>query len=461
MSFGGDDESAYAASARELTQLASELNAELKVVPSGLYNREDAQLAAQTLLNWGADLILIQCSSFSGGDMIYPFARTGIRLGIWAVSEGAVKGQELPFNSLALFNLYTSMLGRAIPEYTHPVAWYYGPVRGEFFRPRFANTVAGLRAVTGLAQARIGLIGGLVPGFDNLKTDEHELRRRLGVTVEHVPLDEVIGIARSLSDSDIVPLARAIAEEAALVDPGLEEALLTAARVERAILTVVGTGRFDGVAVACWPEFQSELGFGICSVMGRLNALGTVAACEGDLYSAVSMLALRFLSSGGVTTVMDLVDLDLQRDAVLLWHCGAGPAPLADEKGLHLTHHYTLSRVHKRAMGMMGNLTLRAGGVTLFSFADNYDRFMLLSGRIDNTTDSFEGARGWLRDMRWAGEPVSGSDLLSSIVGSHLQHHYPLVYGDLEDAVMEMAAWLNITPLPVVRYRPHTTPRRP
>ena len=68
--------------------------------------------------------------------------------------------------------------------------------------------------------------------------------------------------------------------------------------------------------------------------MGHLNTTGLVAACEGDLTSAVSMLALRYLTKGDVVTLMDLVSVDSEDESVLLWHCGPTSPALADKNGV-------------------------------------------------------------------------------------------------------------------------------
>ena len=46
---------------------------------------------------------------------------------------------------------------------------------------------------------------------------------------------------------------------------------------------------YDSVAISCWPKFQDDFLYSICSVVGEINDKGVVAACEGDLTSAVSM----------------------------------------------------------------------------------------------------------------------------------------------------------------------------
>jgi len=455
--FPGDKQAGFTASSRELAALSGELGFDLLTIPSGLYSREHAAAAAERLVAWGADLILIQASSFAGGDLIYPFARTGIRLALWAVSEGTVKDGPLPLNSLCVVNLYSSILGTVVRDYPHPVHWYWGPVSGDLFLPRFTNTVRALTAIANLRTARVALLGGVVPGFDNLRVDPAALSQRLGVMVGLHTFDEVKRRALACSERAVGNRVREMVAEAAHVDSGLDEALANAARSELAVREIADAGGYDAVAVACWPEFQSELNVGVCSMMGRLNASGLVAACEGDLYSAVSMLALRYMS-GQPTTVMDLVDVDEGHNAALLWHCGPGPAPLADEGGLHLERHYLLSRGQGREMGVMGNLVLRSGRATVMSFAQDFSRIMVLTGQLDNRLPSFCGARGWLTDLHWGGQPISTRDLLQTIVGTHLQHHYPLVYGDFAHVSLEMAAWLGIAPLPVLPYQPYLVP---
>ena len=80
---------------------------------------------------------------------------------------------------------------------------------------------------------------------------------------------------------------------------------------------------------------------------------------------------------------------------------------------------------------------------------------LILGGRIDNTKASYQGSRGWMKDLHLNGEAISIQDLVQTIMASGYQHHYPLAYGNLTAASLELCGWLGISPLQQETYTDH------
>ena len=445
--FRGDKEGFFAADTREMNELASEWHFDLKVIPEGIYNFENAVSAAQALSDWGADYVLVQSSSFAGGDFIRPFARMGVLIGLWGVPEGP-PGPEggLPLNSFTGMNLYNSVLRTVLD--VSKVKWFFGRPSDNLFRTRFQVTVMALRALVNLQGAQIGLIGGVAPGFDNLIVDPRDYEGKLGIRVRSLELDAVLRIARGLIDQEEI-------ERRAnkFIRPGVRLAkdghahLLELARLEIAFEQLVEEYEFDALAISCWPRFQAEPGVAVCSLLGQLNTLGMPAACEGDLPSAVAMLALRLLTGGDPNTLMDLVSVDSDDNSALLWHCGPTSPLLADEGGVEMGSLWLFDKPDGGTQGLHNNLQLRPGAVTLMGLTPSLDGMLVVSGQIDNKKPSYKGSRGWLMDLRINTQSATVPDLVETLMVSGFQHHYPLAYGDLAEACLELGTLLGIPPI--------------
>jgi hypothetical protein len=79
---------------------------------------------------------------------------------------------------------------------------------------------------------------------------------------------------------------------------------------------------------------------------------------------------------------------------------------------------------------------------------------LLLGGRLLEKADlGYDGSRGWMGDIRIAGESAGVDVLVNTLLVSRFQHHYPLVAGSYEDEVLECMAWLGIEPLKPVPYK--------
>lgn len=447
--FRGDKEGNYKDDRQELTKLAQTFGFELKTIESGIYNQEQAQNAADDLRNWGADFILLQSSSFAAGQFIYPFADTKIRLGLWAVPEGKPSAEGgLPLNSFTGLNLYNSIIKTYLLHYNQPVKWFFGRPGQPLFDQRLMVTIQALTAVINLQHARIGLVGGVASGFDNLIVDPRNLKRKIGAEVVNLDFDTLLKEAQAIKNEAVIQkTGEGFLVENVVFDQRMAPQLEKLSRLEIAYQHAADNLGLDAVAVSCWPRYQSDYGVAVCSLMGQLNTSGLIAACEGDVPSAAGMLALHYMSGGDVVTLMDLVTVDEKDDSVLLWHCGPTSPVLADNRGTRMQSLWLFDQDQKPPTGLHNDLVLKPGQATVMGFTPNFESLLVLDGEIDNQKPSYMGSRGWFKNFSVASQSASAPELVQTLMSSGYQHHYPLAYGQLSPAALELAAWLGIRPI--------------
>ena len=454
--FRGNKEGNYRASRSALEGLAQRFDFELYVIDEGVYNLEQAESATRQLQGWNVDFILLQSSSFASGDFIYPFAALPARLGLWAVPEGPPTSEGgLPLNSFTGANLYNSILKTEATHYNRPVKWFFGNPGQPLFDERLDVTIKALRGIINLQGARIGLVGGVAPSFNNLIIDNARLKDRLQISVIDIELDEILQTAERVANEKVQATVKAIGSRADRLDLNQAPTLTKTARVNLALQDVARERGLQAVAVSCWPRFQSDYNLAVCTVLGNLNTEGLVAACEGDVPSAAGMLALHAMSNGDTVTLMDLVTVDPEDESILLWHCGPTSPSMADEGGTHMEPLWLFDGPDGKQVGLHNDLVLKPGRGTVMGFTADFDRVLIVDGVIDNQKPSYKGSRGWFRSLRLNTEPVTVTDLVQSIMTSGFQHHYPFAFGNFAEASMELAVWLGITPIPVNKYTPY------
>jgi len=445
----------YRKSVDGMKALSAALGFELVAVPNEVQSADDAQRAAASLESAGVDFVLIQASSFALGDAILPLANLDARQGLWFLPEPAFEG-NIPLNSLTGFNLFASIMRRHPKESARPFKWFYGMPDDPQFRRRLEITVRALDALKQLKSARIGLIGDIAPTFFDLAYDAEAIAERLGVRVEVEPLDRVFKRAGRYLEEEARNEAAAMSLRAADVQV-TSDWMTRTARVALALQDVAREGRYDALAVRCWPEFQSELG-GIapCAAIAWLNEKGLPVACEGDVPGAVSMLAAYHVSRVPVT-MTDLVALTEKASLVHLWHCGPGPVSWADDIGQALTYHPTLDRASPPDAprhGVSSDLVFAPGPITIVRFSKDAANLLVMSAEVvKGPSRGYVGSRGWAGNLSMNGEPVSVPDLIETIAYYGLEHHYPLARGQWTDAFREIAAWAGIRVLSKVSYR--------
>jgi L-fucose isomerase-like protein len=151
-----------------------------------------------------------------------------------------------------------------------------------------------------------------------------------------------------------------------------------------------GASKYAAIAGKCWPAFQTQFGFVPCYVNSRLTERGIPAACETDIYGALTEYILTCATSFPVTLldINNTVPEDMflshpkefegftQDDIFMGFHCGNTPLSLlkSGEMKYQLIMHRGLEP-DKEPDITRGTLegAIKAGDITLFRLQSNAD----------------------------------------------------------------------------------------
>jgi len=460
LSFAGDKEGRYHKTADDLTRFLVGLDAELYVYREQVIVPDDAYKALREIKAQEPDFLLVQCTSFSAGLLAQIFAKSGYPIGFWAIPEDGVSGAML-YNSFCSINMYGAIVRSYYPTERIPIKWFFGEVGDELFAPRMTITVNALRAIKAMNHSRVALIGGIAPGFNDLYFDERKLLARFpGMQFNRLhEFNEIADRARAYSDQEVADMANAYDAAATQgVDKRSMKHHMTNVRFLKAYRDFLAEYHYDALAVSCWPKFQSEFDYSICSVVGQLNDEGVPTACEGDVPSAVSMLLLKNITRKD-TTLMDMSSFDEKDDTVLLWHCGPAAKCFA-RNGYELGVNYS-GKAHIKGQppvgcGVTRDMVFKPMDATIGHIAGESDQLLVAGGHfIEQDKPSFCGSRGWLGNLSIAGEKLGARDFISTILDKGLSHHYPVAQGDVQNELMETACWLNMKVIEKTTYKPY------
>ncbi len=442
-SYLAEEYNVFSDSISGLKSLTEELDVELIVIDSPIATRANAKCVADSLEDAEVDFVLLQHASFAMGDLVLEFINRTFRLGIWATEE-PVKDGPIPLNNFVSMNLQAGVLTRYLKKQNIPFKWFYGSTKHEWFKPRLEVTVGALRAIKRLEKAKIGLVGGLAPTFYNITFDERELLSRWGVEVQSHEMSELFSRAQSADSGDIANAIEAMSK-AGKVEIS-DRDLKVSALIYLGMLDLAKEHNYDALAVSDWPDFQSELNIHPGMAFSWLDENdGIPVSSEGDVLGAISMLMMNAISQDK-SMLLDMNDLDEERDAVLMWHCGGSPLNFADHKGVRWTNHTTLGRKSDDPpMGAVADLQFASQDTTIFRLADDGKQmFVADAAIIDSPHKGFDGSRGWVSKFKMAGESISLGDMVNTIMVEGIEHHFILAKGQHEDVVQEVAAWLDI-----------------
>ncbi|MBR5383261.1 MAG: hypothetical protein IK133_05505 [Clostridia bacterium] len=450
LSFPGKKEERFGKTVTDFEAFIKDYDAELYVYPETVITEKDAIRSLTAVDAEKPDFLLVQCTSFSAGFLAQVYGQAGYPLGFWAIPEGQ-EGGVMQLNSFCSINMYCGIVRGYYPDQRIPVKWFFGEVSDDLFAPRMAITLKAIKTIKAMCSAKVALIGGIAPGFNDLYFDERKLLGRFpGMSLNRLhEFSEIADRARSYKESELVKVAEEYEQKAKRgVQACSVSHKLDNARFLKAYHDFLDEYHYDALAISCWPKFMDEFDYSICSVVGTLNDEGIPAACEGDVLSAVSMLMLARLT-GKPTMLMDMSAFDEKDDSVLMWHCGPAASCYCNDAGYALSGNYS-GKAHipnqpPICCGVARDMVFKAQDVTIGHLAGECDQLLIASGSFtDKDKPSFFGSRGWLENLKIGEKKMTARDFIATILDQGLSHHYPIVSGTETDTLFEIACRLNM-----------------
>ena len=455
LSFPGDKESMFSRAISGMQKNAKEMGFEFVWHEKLVITEDEARAARADMEAQKVDFLMILNISYSSGFLAPVLYRTkGARIGIWSIPEGGTKGPVM-YNSFCSNNMYQGINDKYLRAEKISAKWFFGYADDERFKKRLSVTVKALSALKKLSESRIALVGGFAPGFNDLYFDERSVLAKFpNMVINRLhEYEEIVRLAEKVTDADVAAFAKE--EEGIKRTENASKHYLLSLKIYLAYRRFVEAHGYDALAVSCWPKFQNDFRYSVCSVIGMLNDDRIVAACEGDLMSAISMLALQEMSGDSVM-LMDFSAFDEADESVLMWHCGPASKKFCKKNGYTLGENYS-GMAHEKGkvngIGVARDMEFDEGKATVFRFSGDMERYLNVSGSfLGNKKESFCGCRGWMGDLRLNHEKIGALDFTNTILAGGFEHHYPIASGDCSEAVTELNNWLGIKPVGRIPY---------
>lgn len=348
---------------------------------------------------------------------------------IWSFPEPR-EGGGLRLNSLCGANLAGHALGRRGVgfQYVHADA---KEIEGPAKIMAFARACMSARL---LRESRLLAIGQPPKGFDTSLFDSDELKNRFGITVDQFDLESFLKRAADISDDAVIPVRQRLEEEVSNLEEVEQASLNNSLRVHVVLRTLAEQGDYQGMAVRCRPEFFQELDCAACGAMSMMTDDYIPCSCEADLYGAVTSLILQNLG-GSPVFLSDLVEIDTYDNTGVFWHCGLAPISMADPDEVpQVTTHSNGGKP------FLYQFALKPGRITFARLSQAGGRQQLVYGKGEmiKRPISFSGTSGVVEfDM-------PAKHVLDQVMSRGLEHHFSVIYGDLEEQLTYFAEIMNI-----------------
>ena len=248
------------------------------------------------------DLIVFQNLTFANAAyMAEVLRRYQCPMLLWTLREPVIDGGRLRLNSLtgaySAANTLAAFDGRAFN-------WCFGAPEEESVVSAVKATVEAAKVKKAMRSLTMSAIGHTPQGFGFGRALDSELMNTF---------------AEYLRDTEKCTCG---------LDKTPENNRNDHARLLKAYRDYVRTHHIGALASRCWPDFFTSFGTPVCTVLSMLNDEGVAAACEADIYGALSMWIGMQLSNEPVF-FGDPVALDEEESSITYWHCGAAACSLA------------------------------------------------------------------------------------------------------------------------------------
>ena len=272
------------------------------------------------------DLIVFQDLTFANAAyMTEVVSRFDCPVLLWTLREPVIDGTRLRLNSLTgAYSAANAMRlsGRTDYEYV------FGSPEEDAVISKIKACVKAAEIRKEMRGLRLASVGEPPQGFGFGRAHESELKAVFGADIVSITVSEMIERARSYTDEESMPYMERSRELTAGLDKTPEKNLKDHARLYKAYSEYVRENGIDALASRCWPDYFTEYGTPVCAVLSMLNDDGTAAACEADVYGALSMWTGMKLSSSPVF-FGDPVSLNEEENTLTFWHCGTAACTLA------------------------------------------------------------------------------------------------------------------------------------
>lgn len=244
---------------------------------------------------------------------------------LWTLREPVIDGGRLRLNSLT--GAYSA--ANAMHAFGDDCFGYvFGSPDEPRTREEIAAFISAAKIKKSMRSLRMAAIGHTPQGFGFGRASDTELMNTFGVELCSIEARELIDAAKSFSDTECAEYL----EKSECAMCGLEKApeknRLDYARLYKAYSDYIKSNGVGALASRCWPDFFTSFGTPICAVLSMLGDDGIAAACEADIYGALSMW-IGMQLSGTPTFFGDPVSLDEGDNSITFWHCGAAACSLA------------------------------------------------------------------------------------------------------------------------------------
>lgn len=333
------------------------------------------------------DAVIVQNITFANSAYISEvLRRIDCPILLWTLREPVIDGGRLRLNSLtgAYSAANTLMFSRK-----GNFEYIFGAPGEEAVKEKIKAVVRAAKLKKSLRELKLTAIGHTPQGFGFGRAMDIDMLDVFGVTMDSIEARELIQKAKSYKEEECTSYLEELQSTTKGLDAIPKQNQNDFARLYKAYKDYVEENQIGAISSRCWPDFFTEFGTPVCSVLAMLNDMGVAASCESDVYGALSMYMGMELTKKAVF-FGDPVSMDESENTITFWHCGTAACSLArKDTGAEIGVH-----PNRKIGPVMDFGCEQCENITIFRVgrkADGKFRFFLASGEALDKPKQFCG----------------------------------------------------------------------
>lgn len=380
------------------------------------------------------DLVILQNITFANSAYsteVYKHIHAPVLL--LTLREPVIDGGRLRLNSLT--GAFSA--GYAYHQMAElPLQYMFGSPSENHIKKQLVKTIKAAKVKYDMSHMSLLVVGQTPQGFGFGRALDLDLVQNFSVNLLTIESREMMDLAKNMDVKDAANEEKIARSRMVGLDETPKHNQVDFIKLYKVYKDYIDKHNIKAIASRCWPDFFTEYGTPVCSVLGMLNDDGIAAACEADAYGALTMYIGQQLT-GTPTYLGDPVSLDENENTITFWHCGTSACSLA-RKDLG-----ALTGVHpNRKIGPTMEFGLRPSKkATIFRIGRKPDgsfRFFIMPGEILDKPKQFSGTSMVVKvqpDVR---------HLITHMVKDGWEPHFAVIYDDVYEELKILAELLNI-----------------
>jgi L-fucose isomerase-like protein len=413
----------------------------LKSLDKNIIVPEKPLLAISDLNNYldkiNPSLIILQNLTFANSAYASEviFAHKNCPILLWTLKEPVIDGTRLRLNSLTgAYSAANIMHNLKASNFEY----IFGSPEDLNVAKKIKSCILAASIKEELKHTNIAAVGSTPQGFGFGRALDSEMASFFGVRLINIEARELMNKALNFKDEEAKEYLSDITCSCLKSESIDKKNLLNHSKLMRAYTEFTKENDIKILASRCWPDFFTEFGTPVCAVLSLLNDHGVSAACEADMYGALSMYIASYFTKKSCF-FGDPVSLDIEENTITYWHCGMAAPSLSREP--------TLGLHPNRKMGPVMDFGLKqSDSATIFRIGRCVDatfRIFVSKAEILDKPKQFSGTSVVVKPKHNAQEIVNQSVL------DGWEPHFVVSYGDISDEIKTFGKYMNI---PVIEY---------